>query len=143
MACGRAVVGLGSSGGCACASVEKPTYEWVCSDASGHAEVVRVEFGPSKISYEKLLEVFWGSHDPTQLNRQGPDVGTQYRSVVFTYNDEQQATAERSKASLAETERFPRPIVTEIERASAFFPAEEYHQKYLEKRGMGACSTGQ
>jgi peptide-methionine (S)-S-oxide reductase len=116
-----------------------PTYEEVCTDRTGHAEAVQVEFDPARVSYEQLLDVFWSEHDPTQLNRQGPDVGTQYRSAVFFHSDAQRAAAERSKKALEQSGRYARPMVTEIRPASEFFPAEEYHQRYLEKRGLATC----
>lgn len=116
-----------------------PTYEDVCSDTTGHAEVVQVEFDPAKVSYEQLLDVFWKVHDPTQLNRQGPDFGSQYRSAIFYHTPEQQAAATASKERLAQSGRCCRPIVTEITPASEFYRAEEYHQQYLEKRGLGSC----
>jgi peptide-methionine (S)-S-oxide reductase len=116
---------------------ENPTYEQVCSHTTGHAEAVEVEFDPVQISYEKLLDVFFGSHDPTQMNRQGPDIGDQYRSAIFTHDDEQAAAAAASKEAHAKD--FARPIVTEIKPASTFYPAEDYHQRYLEKRGMASC----
>jgi len=116
-----------------------PTYQDVCSDETGHAEVVEVEYDPSKVSYEDLLRVFWENHDPTTLNRQGPDVGTQYRSVIFYHSAEQKAAAEASKAALAKSGGYRRPIVTEIVPAPEFWRAEEYHQQYLEKRGQTHC----
>ena len=119
---------------------EKPTYQEVCSDETGHAEVVEVEFDPAVVSYGALLEVFWANHDPTTLNRQGPDVGTQYRSVIFFHSPEQRATAEESKAKLDASGRLRRPVVTLIEPAPKFYPAEDYHQRYLEKRGMSHCA---
>ena len=125
---------VGYSGG----SLDNPTYEQVCTDRTGHAEVVRVEFDPERVSYEDLLEVFWNSHDPTQLNRQGPDIGTQYRTVVFTHDDDQRERAEASKRAVQA--RHDRPVVTEIVPETAFWPAEEYHQKYLEKRGLASCT---
>ncbi len=118
---------------------DNPSYEDVCTDETGHAEVVQVEFDPSKVSYEKLLEVFWNSHNPTQLNRQGPDVGTQYRSVIFYHNQEQKKTASASKEKIEKSKKFSKPIMTEIVPASAFYRAEEYHQQYLEKRGLSTC----
>jgi peptide-methionine (S)-S-oxide reductase len=124
---------VGYSGGV----TENPTYQEVCTDRTGHAEVVRVEFDPSKISYDALLDVFWGLHDPTTVNRQGPDVGSQYRSAIFVSDAEQKDVAEASKARAQE--RFRRPIVTEITPAPDFYPAEEYHQRYLEKRGLATC----
>ncbi len=116
---------------------KNPTYEQVCSHTTGHAEAVEVEFDPDQISYEKLLDVFFGIHDPTQLNRQGPDIGDQYRSAIFVHDDEQAAEAAASKDEHAKD--FARPIVTEITPASTFYPAEDYHQRYLEKRGMASC----
>jgi peptide-methionine (S)-S-oxide reductase len=118
-----------------------PTYKLVCSGTTGHAEAVRVVFDPQQISYEQLLEVFWNCHDPTQVNRQGPDVGTQYRSGIFYANDAQRETAERSRTQLAEAGRFSRPIATEITAATTFWPAEDYHQRYLEKNGIAACPS--
>lgn len=114
-----------------------PTYQEVCTDATGHAEAILVTFDPQVISYEELLKVFWDNHNPTTLNRQGPDVGSQYRSAVFYHSAAQKAAAEASKA--ANASRFPRPIVTEIVPAAPFYPAEEYHQRYLEKRGLATC----
>jgi peptide-methionine (S)-S-oxide reductase len=119
---------------------ENPTYEDVCSSQTGHAEVVEVEFDPGVVSYRQLLEVFWANHDPTTLNRQGPDVGTQYRSAIFFYSLEQRQTAEESKADLDKSGRFRRPIVTQIEAAPKFYRAEDYHQRYLEKRGLAHCA---
>ena len=118
---------------------ENPTYEDVCTDRTGHAEVVQVTFDPAKVGYKQLLEVFWGSHDPTTLNRQGPDHGTQYRSVIFFHSPEQEAAARASKEKQQASGRFKKPIVTEIARASMFYRAEEYHQRYLEKRGLAVC----
>lgn len=117
----------------------KPTYQDVCTDRTGHAEAVEVEFDPAKISYEKLLEVFWENHDPTQLNRQGPDSGTQYRSAIFFHSPEQAAAARASKEHLEKFRRFNKPIVTQIVPAVEFFQAEDYHQQYLEKRGLASC----
>lgn len=120
--------------------LENPSYEDVCSDQTGHAEVVQVVFDPLEVSYEKLLEVFWKNHNPTTMNRQGPDVGTQYRSVIFYQNGKQAEAAENSKESLQNTELFKnRKIVTEIVPASTFWRAEEYHQRYLQKRGLETC----
>lgn len=118
-------------------TVPNPTYEQVCRKGTGHAEVVEVEFDPAEVSYEELLDTFFQLHDPTQLNRQGPDVGDQYRSVVFTHSAEQEqaARAARERAQ----ERFDRPVVTAIEPASDFWRAEEYHQQYLVKRGVASC----
>jgi peptide-methionine (S)-S-oxide reductase len=118
-------------------TLENPTYEDVCTDTTGHAEVVEVVYDPDRISYDDLLNVFWENHDPTTLNRQGPDVGTQYRSAIFFHDDEQQVTALKSKA-LKQTQ-VSRPIVTEITPASTFYEAEGYHQQYLEKRGLSTC----
>ena len=119
---------------------DHPTYEDVCSDETGHAEVVEVEFDPQTISYDKLLDVFWANHNPTTPNRQGPDVGTQYRSVIFYHSPEQKAQAEASKAALEKSGKHSRPIVTQIEPAPRFWPAEDYHQKYLQKRGRTHCA---
>ena len=116
-----------------------PTYEEVCTDRTGHAEVVQVSFDPAKVSYERLLDVFWEMHDPTTLNRQGPDFGTQYRSAIFFHSPEQEALARASKARLEASGKYNRPIVTEITPSSNFYRAEEYHQKYLEKRGLAYC----
>jgi peptide-methionine (S)-S-oxide reductase len=120
----------GYSGG----HTENPAYGDVCSGATGHAEVIEVEYDPSKVSYEELLELFWKEHDPTQLNRQGPDVGTQYRSVIFFVTPEQETAAHASKEKAQE--RFRKPIVTEIRPASEFYRAEEYHQRYFEKNRL-------
>ncbi len=128
---------VGFSGG----ALENPTYRDVCADKTGHAEVVEVTFDPARASYEKLLDVFWQVHDPTQLNRQGPDVGTQYRSAIFYHSPEQEAAARASKGRLQASGRFRRPIVTEITPASKFYRAEEYHQRYFEKRGIAACRS--
>jgi peptide-methionine (S)-S-oxide reductase len=116
-----------------------PTYKDVCTDRTGHAEVVEVTFDPAQVSYEKLLEVFWEEHDPTQVNRQGPDFGKQYRSAIFVHSPEQEAIAKKSKAALEASGKFRRPIATEITPASTFYRAEEYHQRYLEKRGAASC----
>ncbi|MEE3348323.1 MAG: peptide-methionine (S)-S-oxide reductase MsrA [Nitrospinota bacterium] len=126
---------VGYSGG----TTHNPTYEEVCTGRSGHAEVVQVEFDPSIVSYEELLDVLWGCHDPTTLNRQGPDRGTQYRSAIYYHSPEQEASAMASKAKADKSGRFSSPIVTEITSASEYYMAEDYHQKYLEKRGMGSC----
>ena len=121
-------------------STPDPTYEEVCSHRTGHAEVVEVTFDTDRVSFEQLLEVFWAMHDPTQVNRQGPDVGDQYRSVIFTSTDEQQATAEASRARAQE--RSSRPIATEIAAAPTFYPAEDYHQRwYAKKGGSPYCHT--
>lgn len=120
---------------------DKPTYRDVCSGDTGHAEAVQVEFDPAKVSYEQLLNTFWENHDPTTLNRQGPDVGTQYRSAIFFHTPEQQIAATSSKEKLQASGRYKRPVVTEIKPAANFYMAEEYHQQYLEKRGLAACRT--
>lgn len=117
-----------------------PSYEDVCGDRTGHAEVVEVEFDPTVLSYGKLLELFWANHNPTTLNRQGPDVGSQYRSVIFYHSPEQKAEAEASKAALDKSARYSRPVVTLIEPAPKFWRAEDYHQKYLQKRGQAHCA---
>jgi peptide-methionine (S)-S-oxide reductase len=119
--------------------LKDPTYEDVCTDRTGHAEVVQVEFDPAQVSYDDLLRVFWENHDPTTLNRQGPDAGTQYRSVIFFHTPEQQAKAEASKDALAKSGAYRRPIVTQIVPAEEFWRAEDYHQQYLEKRGLASC----
>jgi peptide-methionine (S)-S-oxide reductase len=119
---------------------ENPTYEDVCTDKTGHAEVVEVEFDPSQIAYDELLEVFWSNHNPTTLNRQGPDVGAQYRSVIFYHSTEQKLVAETSRKKIDMSRRFPRPVVTQIEPAPKFWRAEEYHQRYLQKRGQSHCA---
>jgi peptide-methionine (S)-S-oxide reductase len=125
----------GYSGG----HTENPTYKDVCTDETGHAEVVQVTYDPAKVSYEKLLDAFWAMHDPTQVNRQGPDFGSQYRTAIFFHTPEQEAIAKKSKATLDASEKFKRPIATEIKAATPFYRAEEYHQKYLEKRGATSC----
>ena len=121
--------------------VPDPTYEIVCAGQSGHAEVVLVEFDPDKVSYNNLLDTFWSLHDPTTLNRQGPDIGTQYRSVIFFQDEDQAVIAETSKDKLQESGRFINDIVTEIVPTAEFYRAEEYHQKYLEARGLGNCHS--
>ena len=120
--------------------LEKPSYEDVCSHTTGHAEVVEVTYDPEQVSYEQLLDVFWGKHDPTQINRQGWDIGDQYRSVIFFHDDDQRAAAERSKAALDASRRYRRPVVTVIEPAQTFYRAEDYHQRYLEKMGRASCT---
>jgi len=120
--------------------LENPSYEDVCSHKTGHAEVVEVTYDPEQVSYEELLGVFWGKHDPTQMNRQGWDIGDQYRSVVFFHDDEQREAADRSKAELDASGRYRKPVVTAIEPAQTFYPAEDYHQQYLEKRGRSSCT---
>ncbi|MDV2502909.1 MAG: peptide-methionine (S)-S-oxide reductase MsrA [bacterium] len=128
---GVSATSVGYMGG----SLDEPTYEDVCSGITGHAEVVQVEYDPPEVSYEELLEVFWDIHDPTTPNRQGPDVGTQYRSVVFCHNEQQEAAARASKEQLQGSGRFTNDIVTEITSASQYYLAEDYHQQYIEKRG--------
>ena len=128
-------VAVGYSGG----TKEHPTYKEVCTGRTGHAEVVEVEYDQERVSYDELLRVFWESHDPTTLNRQGPDVGTQYRSAIFFHTPEQERAALASKDRLERERVFDRPIVTEIAPASAFWRAEEYHQRYFEKNGMASC----
>jgi peptide-methionine (S)-S-oxide reductase len=118
--------------------IPNPSYEQVCTGRTGHAEAVEVEFDPARISYPDLLRVFWGMHDPTTLNRQGPDIGAQYRSVIFFHTPGQEAAARASKRELERSGRFRKPIVTEIQPAADFYPAEEYHQRYLAKRGLAA-----
>jgi peptide-methionine (S)-S-oxide reductase len=125
---------VGYSGG----RTDNPTYEDVCSHTTGHAEVVEVTYDPEQVSYEQLLDVFWHKHDPTQLNRQGWDIGDQYRSVVFTHDEEQRQAALESKAR--EQANWSAPIVTEVEPAQTFYEAEDYHQQYLEKRGRSSCT---
>jgi peptide-methionine (S)-S-oxide reductase len=129
-------VAVGYAGG----EYPNPTYRDVCTGRTGHAEVVEVDYDPAQVSYDRLLEAFWQLHDPTTPNRQGPDVGTQYRSAVFTHDDEQQAAATTMKAALDASGQFRRPIVTEIAPASQFYRAEEYHQRYDEKNGRSGCA---
>ena len=120
-------------------SFASPTYKDVCTDRTGHAEAVQVEYDPAQVSYDELLDVFWDNHDPTTRNRQGPDVGTQYRSVIFYHTPEQKAAAAASKERLAKSGKYKRPIVTQIVPAGTFWQAEDYHQQYLEKRGLSSC----
>ncbi len=120
-------------------ALDNPTYEDVCYRKTGHAEVVEVEFDPALVSYDTLLNVFWENHDPTTMNRQGPDVGEQYRSAIFVRSPEQQTAAEASKQQLESARRYRSPIVTEITQAATFYKAEDYHQQYLEKRGLSTC----
>jgi peptide-methionine (S)-S-oxide reductase len=120
-------------------TTQNPTYKDVCTDRTGHAEVVEVEFDSSKVSYDDLLKVFWENHDPTTLNCQGPDTGTQYRSAIFYHSPAQAAAARASKEALERAGKYKRPIVTEITPAGTFYRAEEYHQQYLEKRGLSQC----
>jgi peptide-methionine (S)-S-oxide reductase len=125
---------VGYTGG----TLDEPSYEDVCTGRTGHAEAVQVEFDPGRVSYDQILDVFWQSHDPTTLNRQGPDVGTQYRSAIFFHSPEQEAAARASRDRLQS--RTKKEIVTEITAASQFWPAEQYHQRYLEKRGLATCA---
>ena len=129
---------VGYAGG----ALENPTYEDVCTDRTGHAEVVQVEYDPSQVSYDRLLDVFWANHDPTTLNRQGPDVGAQYRSAIFYHTPGQKAAAEASRERQQKGGRFRRPVATEVAPAATFYRAEEYHQRYLEKRGAPSCHIG-
>lgn len=124
---------------------KNPSYQDVCRGDSGHAEVVQVEYDPARVSYKTLLKAFWEMHDPTTLNRQGPDTGTQYRSAIFYHNEDQKAAAHASKSALEKSKRYPSPIVTEITPASTFYRAEEYHQQYVKKcsrRGSGSIGHG-
>jgi len=131
---GVTATAVGYAGG----NVHNPTYEQVCSHRTGHAEVVEVTYDPERLPYEALLAVFWANHDPTQFNRQGPDIGDQYRSVIFVHDEEQRAAAEASREAVQA--RFTRPVVTTIEDAPPFWEAEDYHQQYLEKRGLASCT---
>jgi peptide-methionine (S)-S-oxide reductase len=136
----RRVTGVSSTAvGYLGGTLKNPTYHDVCTGKTGHAEVVQLEYDPSLVSYEELLNVFWSLHDPTTLNRQGPDVGTQYRSAIFFHNAEQEAVTKASKEKLQNSGRYKRDIVTEITPASEFYRAEEYHQQYIEKRGQASC----
>ena len=121
-------------------TLENPTYEEVCTDLTGHAEVVEVEYDPSKLQYKDLLEIFFALHDPTQLNRQGPDVGTQYRSVIFYENEDDKSVSKDFMDSIST--KYTKPIVTSLEKKTKYYVAEEYHQKYLEKRGLSSCHSG-
>ena len=132
---GVTATAVGYEGG----KLDNPSYRDVRTDATGHAEVVEVDYDPAKVSYEQLLDLFFELHDPTQLNRQGPDWGTQYRSVVFYHSPEQEAAAKETIARLTEEKRFRKPIMTQVVPAQTFWRAEEYHQKYLEKRGAVSC----
>jgi peptide-methionine (S)-S-oxide reductase len=126
---------VGYTGG----NAPNPTYKQVCTDTTGHAEAVEIDYDPAKLSYDKLLEVFWENHDPTQLNRQGPDWGKQYRSAIFFHTPEQETAAKASKERLEKSHRFSKPVVTQIVPAVTFFEAEDYHQQYLEKKGLASC----
>ena len=126
---------VGYTGG----TMAHPTYEDVCTGKTGHAEAVEVTFDPTKITYDELLEMFWDIHDPTTLNRQGPDIGTQYRSVIFYHTPEQKKAVERSKQELERSKVYRKKIVTEITEATEFWQAEDYHQQYLEKQGQSSC----
>jgi len=123
-------------------TLENPTYHDVCTGRTGHAEVVQVTYDPARVTYDDLLTVFWENHDPTTLNRQGPDVGTQYRSAIFYQDDAQKEAAIASKDERDRSGRYRRPIVTEITPATEFYIAEDYHQQYLEKRGLSSCHIG-
>lgn len=127
---------LSTSVGYARGSFGNPTYDDVCTGQTGHAEVVQIEYDPSKISYDELLNAFWNNHDPTTLNKQGPDIGTQYRSLIFFHSSEQEATAKASKEKLENSGKYHKKIVTEIVPASQFYKAEDYHQRYYEKCGL-------
>lgn len=129
---------VGYTGG----TLPSPTYEDVCTDRTGHAEAVEVDFDPTKVGYSELLDVFWQNHDPTQVNRQGPDWGTQYRSAIFFHDAEQEAAARVSKEKLERSGRFNKPLATQIVPAATFYEAEDYHQQYLEKRGLSTCKIG-
>jgi peptide-methionine (S)-S-oxide reductase len=126
---------VGYTGG----KTENPTYEEVCTDKTGHAEVVDIDFDPKLVSYQDLLKIFFENHNPTTLNRQGPDIGTQYRSAVFYHDVEQKSQAEQMIKELDQSGKFSKPIVTEVTPAQKYYPAEEYHQKYLQKRGIDSC----
>ena len=118
---------------------DNPTYKDVCTDTTGHAEAVEVDYDPGKVSYDQLLNVFWENHDPTQVNRQGPDFGTQYRTAIFFHDAKQETDAKASKQKLEASKRFSRPIATQIVPAATFWEAEDYHQQYLEKKGLASC----
>jgi peptide-methionine (S)-S-oxide reductase len=132
---GVTATAVGYSGG----TTENPTYKEVCTGRTGHAEVVMVEYDPEKVSYEKLLDVFFENHDSTQVNRQGPDVGTQYRTAIFYLDDHQKIAAEKKKQDLDSLGRLNKPVATIIEAAGPFYVGEDYHQQYLEKRGLASC----
>jgi peptide-methionine (S)-S-oxide reductase len=130
---------LGTTVGYSGGDYPNPSYKDVCTGKTGHAEVVRVQYNPERVTYEQLLDVFWNEHDPTTKNRQGWDIGTQYRSAIFFHDDDQKAAAIQSRDRLEASGRYRRPIVTEITPVSEFYPAEEHHQRYLEKRGLATC----
>ena len=132
---GVVATAVGYAGG----TTKNPTYKEVCTDKTGHAEVVKVDFDPSQVSYDTLLDIFWENHDPTTKNRQGPDWGSQYRSAIFFHSPEQEKVARASKDKLQASGKWARPIVTEITAAPEFYRAEDYHQQYLEKRGLASC----
>jgi len=132
---GVTATAVGYEGG----QLDNPTYHDVCTDRTGHAEAVEIDYDPAQLTYEQLLEAFFSLHDPTQLNRQGPDWGTQYRSAIFCHSPEQEAAAHQAIARLTAERRFPRPVVTQVVPAQTFWRGEEYHQKYLEKRGALSC----
>ena len=119
--------------------LDKPTYQNVCTGKTGHAEAVEVSYDAALVSYEQLLDLFWQTHNPTTYHRQGPDVGSQYRSAIFFHNEEQEKEAQASKEALAKSGRFANPVVTEVVPATTFYEAEDYHQQYLEKRGQATC----
>jgi peptide-methionine (S)-S-oxide reductase len=126
---------VGYTGG----EMQNPTYKDVCTDRTGHAEAVEVEYDPTKVAYEQLLKAFWENHDPTQLNRQGPDFGSQYRSAIFYHSREQEQLARASKQAREKSGEYRRPVVTQVVPQATFYEAEDYHQQYLEKRGLAAC----
>lgn len=126
---------VGYTGG----TLPNPTYEMVCTDTTGHAEAVKVTYDPSQISYEKLLEVFWSNHNPTTRNQQGPDIGTQYRSVIYYHDDEQKKLAEKTRDAVDKSGKWKNPVVTQVLPATDFYRAEEYHQQYLLKNGLSNC----
>lgn len=128
-------VSVGYTGG----TTKNPTYEQVCSGITGHAEAVEIEFDPKKVSYEKLLSIFWDNHNPTQINRQGPDVGEQYRSAIFYHGNDQKRAVLKSMDDLKKSLKYSKPISTKITPATSFYRAEDYHQKYLVKRGLATC----
>ena len=130
---------LGTRVGYVGGKTENPTYQQVCTDTTGHAEAVEVEFDPAKTPYSSLLNVFWENHNPTQVNRQGPDVGTQYRTAIFFHSPEQDAEARASKEALDKSGKYKAKIATQVVPEATFYPAEEYHQQYLEKRGLATC----